>query len=127
MPNRRLLSTLPILLALSAAVLRAQDQDTPPTFQEDVAPILAANCLACHAEASQSGLDLRTEESILKGGKSGPAVVPGKSAESLLMQKVVSGQMPPGPSRLAEAQIDLIKTWIDTTLAAQEDLTAEAF
>lgn len=101
-------------------------QDAAPIFQEDVAPIFAANCLTCHAEAAQAGLDLRTVESILKGGVSGPAVIPGKSGESLLLGRVESGQMPPGPSRLADAQIQIIKNWIDKTLAAKEDLTASA-
>lgn len=101
-------------------------QETLPTFVDDVAPILAANCLTCHAEAAQSGLDLRTVESILQGGVSGPAVVPGKSGESLLMAKVESGEMPPGPSRLADAQIGMIRDWIDKTLAAKEDLKASA-
>jgi hypothetical protein len=123
-PLRCLVFILASLSVLQVGPLVAQK--APPTFQDDVAPILAANCLACHAEAAQSGLDLRTVESILKGGMSRPAVVPGKSEESLLMAKVVSGQMPPGPSRLAVAQIDIIRDWIDKTLAAKEDLTASA-
>ena len=121
---RRLFFIPSALFALNVAALVAQD--APLTFQGDVAPIFAANCLACHAEAAQAGLDLRTVESILKGGASGPAVVPGNSADSLLMDKIVSGQMPPGPNRLAEAQIDIIRTWIDETLAAKEDLKASA-
>ena len=115
------------LVAVAAAgAVALYAQDAAPAFQDDVAPILATNCIACHAEAAQSGLDLRTEESILKGGVSGPAVIPGKSAESLLMTKVVTGQMPPGPSRLAKTQIDILRAWIDKTLAAKEDLTASA-
>lgn len=121
---RPLVLALAPLLALQTVALAAQG--TSPSFQDDVSPIFAGNCLVCHAEAAQSGLDLRTVESILKGGMSGPAVVPGKSAESLLMTKVESGQMPPGPSRLTAAQIGIIRDWIDTTLAAKEDLKASA-
>ena len=120
--HRFLVPLVALLFLLRSASVTAQD--TAPTFQDDVAPIFAANCLACHAEAAQSGLDLRTEETIMKGGMSGPAVIPGKSGESLLMAKIESGQMPPGPSRLADTQISLIKEWIDTTLAAEEDLKA---
>ena len=112
------------VLALQVAPLAAQEAS--PSFQDDVSPIFAGNCIACHAEAAQSALDLRTVESILKGGVSGPAVVPGKSGESLLMVKVESGDMPPGPSRLADAQIDIIRDWIDKTLGAKEDLKASA-
>ncbi|MDA0207570.1 MAG: PSD1 and planctomycete cytochrome C domain-containing protein [Acidobacteria bacterium] len=117
---RRRLSIATVLAAASACLLFAQD--APPSLEGDVAAIFETNCIACHAQAAQAGLDLRTTESILKGGMSGPAVVPGKSAASLLMDKVVTGQMPPGPSELAPAQIDVLRNWIDKTLAAKEAL-----
>src|SRR6266478_1826820 len=73
----------------------AQDIGTP-TFESSVMPILRANCVMCHGEtAPQAGLDLRTYDSILKGGKSGRAVLPGSSDQSLLIDKVVSKSMPP--------------------------------
>lgn len=47
--------------------------------------ILQEKCLACHGESSaMSGLVLTTRENLLKGGLRGPAIVPGKAAESLL-------------------------------------------
>lgn len=121
---RRLILVPMTLFALQVAPLAAQEAS--PTFEDDVTPIFAGNCIACHAEAAQSGLDLRTVESILKGGMSGPAVVPGKSSESLLMMKVESGDMPPGLSRLADTQIGIIRDWIDKTLGAKEELKASA-
>jgi len=74
-----------------------------PTFESDIVPILKANCLMCHGETTpQAGLDLRTRDSILKGGKSGRAVVPGSSDKSLLIDKIASKSMPPGKVKLTE-------------------------
>ena len=59
-------------------------------------PILHVRCLICHGRRTQeAGLDLRTRASILKGGKSGPAMVPGKPEESLLLQRIQAEEMPP--------------------------------
>ena len=43
-----------------------------------VRPLLAKNCWACHRQSAMGGLRLDSREAILKGGKSGPAIVPGK-------------------------------------------------
>ena len=69
---------------------------TPPGFETDVQPILQAKCVMCHGAAPQGKLDLRSQQAILNGGASGPVVVPGESAKSLLLTKVVTRQMPPG-------------------------------
>jgi hypothetical protein len=61
------------------------------------------------------GLRLDSREAILKGGKSGPAVVPGKAADSLLMQAVMQQhelKMPPS-GKLPEAEIAILRNWID--------------
>ena len=61
-----------------------------------MAAILGAKCLPCHGRRRQeAGLDLRTREGVLKGGKSGPAVVPGKPEESLLVRRILAQEMPP--------------------------------
>ncbi|MFN0018663.1 MAG: PSD1 and planctomycete cytochrome C domain-containing protein [Pirellulaceae bacterium] len=73
--------------------------------EHDVLPILLLRCTACHGRNKQEGaLDLRTRDSILKGGKSGPAIVPGKSMESLLVKRVAAEEMPPH-KRLIEAAV----------------------
>src|ERR1041384_6390655 len=60
---------------------------TPVDFEKEILPIFKNNCLACHNKTTVKGdLILETPETILKGGESGPAVVRGKSAESLLLQ-----------------------------------------
>src|SRR6187200_1831270 len=61
----------------------------PVSFREDVKPILESSCVKCHARGqSKGGFSLETREQLLKGGDSGAAVVPGKSAESHLIELV---------------------------------------
>lgn len=77
----------------------------PELTQHDVIPILLLRCTACHGRQRQEGqLDLRTKASMLRGGKSGPAIVPGQPAESLLLQRIHREEMPPRP-RLVEAMV----------------------
>ena len=96
---------------------------TPPGFEADVLPILQAKCVMCHGAAPQGKLDLRSQQAILNGGASGSVVVPGESAKSLLLTKVVTRQMPPGNVKLTEAEIDQIRTWIDKGLAVAAPVT----
>ena len=84
-----------------------------PTFEVDILPILEANCFSCHGTASpQANLDLRSLSSILKGGKSGPAIVVGSAGKSLLMEKVASKTMPPTEEKLTDEEIETIRAWI---------------
>src|SRR6185503_16747811 len=56
----------------------------PVDFQKEVLPILASNCLACHNKTkAKAGLVLETPADMLKGGDTGPAIVPKKGGESL--------------------------------------------
>jgi len=69
---------------------------TEPLTEDDVLPILLLRCVACHGpERREGGLALHTRAGMLKGGKSGPALVPGKPDESLIAKKIRSGEMPP--------------------------------
>jgi cytochrome c553 len=69
----------------------------------------------------QAKLDLRSAEGVLKGGVSGPVVIAGGAEKSLLIAKVVTGQMPPGKVKLTGAEIDVIRGWIDRTLPAESN------
>src|SRR4051812_40645518 len=61
-------------------------------FKQHIKPILMQNCLRCHGgKAIESDLDLSARESLLKGGRHGPVVMPGKSGDSLLV-KLISHQ-----------------------------------
>ena len=102
------LACLTIGVSLQAAVPGDSD------FQKDVLPIFEKSCLQCHSGASAQGeLHLDRLESMLAGGKSGPALVPGASDRSLLVSKLVSGAMPPGDVNLSQEEIGAIRLWID--------------
>ena len=100
--------------AFSIAAATGASAAAPGFFDSSVAPILRENCVVCHGGSNpQAELDLRTEASILKGGKSGPGVVPGSAERSLVISKVASGIMPPGDTELSGHQIDTLREWID--------------
>jgi len=86
-------------------------------FNEKVAPIFERNCVMCHgARVQRSGLDLRSEETILKGGARGPAVVPGDAEKSRLYRLVTHKEepaMPMGMDKLGEADVAVIAQWIN--------------
>ena len=67
-------------------------------FNEKIAPLLKANCAACHGSASPAGrLSMASLNSLLTGGKHGPALEPGDSKQSLLMQYVRGERTPKMP------------------------------
>jgi hypothetical protein len=75
-------------------------------FENEILPILKNNCLACHNETKpKGGLVLETPQTILKGGDTGPAVVPKKPAESLLLKAASHRDeeliMPPRDNKVA--------------------------
>src|SRR5436190_17456612 len=79
------------LLAGIAAPARAQ-VGSAPQFEKDVLPILTAHCVKCHGGPKpKAALDLRTRAGIIEGGESGPALVPGKSANSLVFEMIRKG------------------------------------
>ncbi len=85
-------------------------------FLEQIATTLAAKCQTCHGEDGAAGLDLRSRESLLKGGQRGPGVIPGAAEKSLLYLALLGRdgfkQMPPG-NPLAADLIAAFKQWID--------------
>ena len=92
--------------------------DRPIDFATDVHPILAENCNQCHAgDTRKGGFQLDSREALLKGAESGPVVVEGKSAESLLISLVSTPDenlmMPPKGRRLTGEEIGILRAWID--------------
>lgn len=114
-PGRLLFAILAISLASLPAmpVCHAADAEKP-TFERQIAPLLEAHCVHCHGgEAIEAGLDLRRRSTLLKGGDSGPAIVAGDSAKSLLLERIESGEMPPkDEGRLDPRQLDILRAWI---------------
>src|SRR3978361_2166252 len=63
----------------------------PVQFSREVLPILAHRCFECHGNGKRKGdLDLTSRETLLKGGKDGPGIVVGKSAQSELVKRINS-------------------------------------
>jgi hypothetical protein len=90
----------------------------PDAYWSDrVEPLLDKYCLKCHAGVRQrGGLDLRSLDTILRGGDSGPAMIPGKLNESRLLQYVLPGSTPHMPldtkRQLNPDEIAIIKAWV---------------
>src|SRR2546423_3123139 len=86
----------------------------PVSFSKEIKPIFEASCIKCHGRGRvKAGFRLDTRETLLKGGDTGPAIVPGKSSESLLIALVhgldPDSVMPKKGSRLTAAQIGLLR------------------
>src|SRR5689334_14132157 len=86
-------------------------------YERQVHPILAAKCWSCHSQEKRSGgLSLATLADVLEGGRSGAAVKPGSGAASLLLRRVdgrLEPRMPLGAPALSEAEIAILRAWID--------------
>lgn len=110
-------------LAMLLAGMDGGDRPDDPRaafFVEEVRPILVEHCMRCHnpSRLKRSGqLDQTNIAGILKGGVSGPAVLPGKPDESLLITAVrwedPDLQMPAGKEKLADEQIAALEKWVE--------------
>ncbi|MDX2039660.1 MAG: PSD1 and planctomycete cytochrome C domain-containing protein [Acidobacteriota bacterium] len=109
-----------VLFTIAAERMSAQSVLTigDDFFERKIRPVLATNCYGCHASKMKSpmgGLALDTKSGLLKGGDSGPVIVPGKPAESLLLRAMRYSdpklKMPPA-NRLADAVIADFEQWI---------------
>src|SRR5262245_53001864 len=108
-----LIGALSICTALCAAPV-AVDPDR--FFHSDVKPLLNTRCISCHGpDKAEGGLRLDYRERVLKGGDSGPALVPGKPEKSLLLMAIKRThkilEMPP-KEKLSGRDIDVIERWI---------------
>ncbi|MBB5059447.1 mono/diheme cytochrome c family protein [Granulicella aggregans] len=87
-------------------------------FEKSVRPVLSNNCYTCHAANTKSAGALRVDDlqALLKGGRSGPAIVPGDPQNSLLLQRLLTDdekhRMPKGDDPLQKSDIDNLTTWI---------------
>ena len=94
-------------------------------FEMWVRPVLTTRCVQCHgSERQESGLRLDSREALLKGGDSGPALVPGKPDESLLVEAIryESYEMPPD-EQLPDREVVGIVQWVESGASWPSDLT----
>lgn len=95
-------------------------QRQPAITQHRVVPLMLLRCTACHGgRRREADLDLRTKAGMLAGGKSGPAVVPGKPEQSLLVKRIHAQEMPPRRQLVSVSvkpmeadELALLEAWI---------------
>ncbi len=111
---RRSFIALVMMLALAGAETIASDKID---FAQSVGLLLAKRCASCHnGSEHQGGLDLTRHETMLTGGESGPAIVPGNAKDSLIWQRIVDDEMPP-QAPLKQDDRKLIRIWLDSGAA----------
>ena len=136
MKNSISLLLLPLLVPVLAAgaattpiEIAAPKPGVSVDFQRDVYPILKANCIACHNKTTtKADLNMETPELMKKGGESGPGIVPGKGADSIILQAGAhtwDSIMPPkgnkvGAVNLTSQELGVLKAWIDQGAKASE-------
>ncbi|MEM7387810.1 MAG: DUF1549 domain-containing protein, partial [Verrucomicrobiota bacterium] len=112
----------------------AAPREMPPAaakqidFAADIKPILERRCTDCHADGKRKGgFSMDHIHSFIAGGESGPAVVPGKGAESLLLNLVLSNdpddRMPSKGDPLSLEEVALLRAWIDQGLSWEKGFT----
>jgi mono/diheme cytochrome c family protein len=124
--SRRVALVLAVTV-LGASIIGASQAPAPATstqpdaaqtefFENKIRPLLAANCYACHGESATAGLRVDSREGLLRGGGTGPAIVPGKPEESALVQAVQHAdgfpRMPRGRAKLQQLEIEALAEWV---------------
>src|SRR5215472_5608942 len=105
---------LVLLAVLGQSGLKADTLD----FERDIVPILVKHCLDCHQPNKRSGkLNLSSRDGLLAGGEQGPAFDVARPRSSLLLERVVNGEMPPPDQKdrspLSADEKHLIDSWIN--------------
>ena len=139
MRKRHRWCVLALLVVGWAAAAPAQEKgvekaDTPQvrppvSFSKEVFPIISKNCMPCHAEEqfNPSELSLDSYDLLMKGGKHGDSVKPGKALESVFVQKLLEkppfgDRMPFDPRKkrkkepmnpLSDENISIITEWVN--------------
>jgi mono/diheme cytochrome c family protein len=101
---------LPNLVLAMPAAAPADD-----AFERDIRPLLIQNCQKCHSDKKQQGgLRLDSRQALLKGGDTGPAIVPGNPNDSLLIQAVrhTADLKMPATKKLPDEQIAKLERWV---------------
>ena len=140
MATRRPWPYLSLIVVLSLSQAPAMAQEAPPQngaaerpidFDRDVRPIFQQHCAACHGEQKQeSDFRLDRRDAALAGGAGGAAIVPGKSDDSPLVERIAGAdpdlRMPPKGELLSKESVALIQRWIDAGAQWPADAIATA-
>ena len=114
---------VPRLIAAQGAADKAVE------FQTQIAPVFQQFCVKCHGGDMVLGkLRLDSEAAVLRGGVSGPAIVPGNSAQSLLVKRILgladAPRMPMSGDPLPPKKVQLIRSWVDHFSISRESIKA---
>jgi len=104
-----------LVLSLPVFVWPALAQTDSEFFEKRIRPVLAERCEGCHSKSPRAGLQVTSRQNLLRGGDSGPAIVPGKPDESRLFQAIrytdKNLQMPP-TGKLPDEVIADFRQWL---------------
>ena len=124
---RNSISACLLLLVVSSACADESTADDKHVefVRAKVLPLLESRCFECHRDRKEhkGGLFLGNRAGALKGGESGPAIVPGKPEESLLVEAIryEGFEMPPR-SRMPNAEVDILVQWVRDGAVWPKDL-----
>ncbi len=127
MKHVKIIAVVATLTLVAASGIRAVQQEDKKqgkpktyTFEQDIAPIVKAYCLNCHGTDTENPSDLYMDDfaSLMKGGKHGVPVVPGKPMESAMYFKLLPDpafgkQMPRGRKKITPEAVQVIHDWIE--------------
>jgi len=128
------LSALFLPIAAFATLTPDQVKQLPPPathkidFKNEVKPIFESSCTRCHGRGrTKGGLQLDTRETLMKGGDSGAAIVPGKSQDSYLIALVAGvdpdSVMPKKGKKLTKEEVGVLRAWIDQGAVWDAEIT----
>src|SRR5215831_12412078 len=118
-----------LLAAVSSAAAQSIPANSPDFFEVKIRPVLIKNCYSCHTSSQMSGLRVDSQEAITKGGKRGPAIVPGNPAGSLLLtaiRQTDAGLKMPMGGKLTDAEISDFAAWIEAGAVWPKDAVVKA-
>lgn len=120
MKKQFILLAIAVIVVSAFAVFRFGSTEAAPSvkaevsYANDVQPILESRCGKCHmGEFVSEGLHMDTYESLMEGSDHGPVIVPGDAGKSLLVKKLIEGEMPKRGPKLTPVQIQTITDWIN--------------
>ena len=127
MKNTTLQAIARVLVFLSLFTTTTADELPDSLFENQIRPVLAETCFRCHGDTRVSGmLRVDSRDSLLTGGDSGPAIVPGNPQESLLIKAIqrhedVSAMPPEKDKALRADQVAAFEAWIRAGAVWPED------
>jgi mono/diheme cytochrome c family protein len=96
----------------SGAIAATSHSDV--SYTKDVRPLLESRCGACHmGNMVSAGLNMKTYQSLMAGSQNGPVIIASDAHGSLLVKKLLAGEMPKRGPKLTPNQIQLITDWIN--------------